>query len=57
MNEKLNPRRVRLENSVTSDKMRRSHKPLWTEEFSHLWNGMCVAEKNGEMKSTREKRN
>ena len=45
MNEQLNPRRVRLQDSVTSNKKRRSRKPWWTEELSRLWNEMCLAEK------------
>ena len=45
MNEKFNPRQVRLQDSVTTNKKRRSRKPWWTEELSRLWNKMCLAEK------------
>ena len=45
MNDKLNPRRIRLKDSVRSNKLRRSKKPWWTEELSRMWNDMCDAEK------------
>ena len=45
MNDKLNQRRIRLKDSVRSNKLRRSKKPWWTEELSRMWNDMCDAEK------------
>lgn len=44
MNVKLNSKRVRLQDSATSNKRRRSQKPWWTDELSRLWNNMCSAE-------------
>ena len=47
MVQNLNPRHIRLQDSATSNKRRRSRKPWWTEELSRLWKNMCSAEKNG----------
>ena len=51
MTDKLNPRRIRLKDSVTSNKLRRSKKPWWTEELSRMWNDNCDAEMNGNFKA------
>ena len=45
MNQSLNPIHIRLQDSASSNKRRRSRKPWWTEELSRLWNDMCSAEK------------
>ena len=55
MNEKLNSRRIRLSDSVSSNKKRRINKPWWTDELSQLWNNMCAAEKEWRSNTDRRK--
>ena len=57
MNEKLNSRRIRLSDSVSSNKKRRLKKPWWTDELSQQWNNMCAAEKDWRNESGRRNRN
>ena len=54
MNGKLNSRRIRLSDSVSSNKNRRFKKPWWTDELSHQWNNMSAAEKEWRNESGRK---
>ena len=56
MDQNLNPRHIRLQDSATSNKRRRSRKPWWTEELSRLWNNMCSAEKKWRNEATISRR-
>ena len=55
MDDKLNSKRIRLRNNVTSNKKRRFQKQWWTDELSREWNDLCVAEKNWRNETGRRK--
>ena len=46
MNRYLNPKRI-LTGCTVRNKSRRTKKPWWCDDLTHLWNEMCVEEKNG----------
>lgn len=55
MDDKLNSKRVRLRDSVVSNKKRRFKKQWWTDELSREWNNLCLAEKKWRNETGRRK--
>ena len=46
MNRYLNPKRI-LTGRTVRNKRRRTKKPWWCDDLTHLWNEMCMRRKNG----------
>ena len=55
INRYLNPKRI-LTGCTVRNKSRRTKKPWWCDDLTHLWNEMCEEEKKRLRAQGREKR-